>query len=57
MHSTEQTAHVGLEIINETESLATSKSSTKLLPRVRHGFDSANNSYGLINLQRNCFHE
>jgi hypothetical protein len=33
------------------ESLRTQKPSTKLLPRVTHGFDSANNSWGLRNNQ------
>jgi hypothetical protein len=47
MHSTAQIAHVGLEIINKTESLATQKSSTKLLPRVMQGFDSAKSPCGL----------
>jgi hypothetical protein len=92
MHSIAQTAHVGLEIINEnrvpgdsqiinetastgdawirqrkepmramqsstqTESLPNQKSSTKLLPQVTHGFDSANSTCGLRHLQRNCFH-
>jgi hypothetical protein len=32
------------------------KSSTKVLPRVTNGFDSANSPCGLKNLQRNCFH-
>jgi len=56
-----------LEIINETAStgdtwirqrkhpLWTQNSSTKLLPRVTHGFDSANSPCGLRNHQRNCF--
>jgi len=38
---------VGLEIFNETESLATQKSSTKLLPLVTHALDSANSPCGL----------
>jgi len=56
MHSTAQTAHVGLEIINQTESLTTRKCSTKMIPRVTHGFDSANSPYLLRNHQRKCFH-
>jgi hypothetical protein len=47
MDSTAQTAHGASEIINETESLATRKSSTKLVPQVTHAFDSANSPYGL----------
>jgi hypothetical protein len=35
------------------QSLQNQKSSTKLLPRVTHGFDSANSTCGLRNLQRN----
>jgi len=31
------------------------KYSSKVLPLVTHGFDSANSPYGLRNLQRNCF--
>jgi hypothetical protein len=54
MDSTAQSAPVASEIINETastggawirqrkQSLGTQKSSTKLVPRVPHGFDSAN---------------
>jgi len=68
MDSTAQTAPVALEIFNETVStgdawirqrkqpLRPQKSSPKVLPRVTHGFDSANSPYGLRNLQRNCFH-
>jgi len=56
------------EIINETASTGDAwirhskqpmwpqKSSTKVLPRVTHGFDSANSPWCLKNLQRNCFH-
>jgi len=56
------------EIINENAStgdacirqrkqpLRLQKSSTKLLPRVTHGFDSANSPCGLRNHQRNCFY-
>jgi len=44
------------EIINETESLATRKSSTKLLQRVTHAFESATSPSGLRNLHRKCFH-
>jgi len=40
----------------KTESLSSQKSLTKLLPRVTHGFDSANSSCGLRNHQRNCCH-
>jgi len=35
------------------QSLQNQKSSTKLLPRVTYGFDSANSTCGLRNLQRN----
>jgi len=92
MDSTAQTAHVGLEIINEnlvagdskiinetaytgeawirqrkepmwalksstkTQSLQNQKSSTKLLPRVLHAFDSANSPCGLRNHQRKLSH-
>jgi hypothetical protein len=56
MDSTAQTAHGASEIINETESLATRKSSTKLLQRVTHAFESANSPSGLRNLHRKCFH-
>jgi hypothetical protein len=57
-----------LEIINESAStgdecirqrkqpLRPPKSSSKVLPRVTHGFDSANSPCSLKNLQRNCFH-
>jgi hypothetical protein len=38
------------------ESLSNQKSSTKVLPRVTHGFDSANSPCGLRNIHRNCFH-
>jgi len=40
----------------KTESLPNQKSSTKLLPRVTHGLESANSTFGLRNHQRNCFH-
>jgi len=56
MDSTAQTAHWASEIINETESLVSRKSSTKLLQRVTQAFDSANSPSDLRNLQRNCFH-
>jgi hypothetical protein len=56
MDSTAQTAHGASEIINESESLATRKSSTKLLQRVTHAFESANSPNGLRNLHRKCFH-
>jgi hypothetical protein len=36
-----------LKSSTKTQSLATQKSSTKLLPRVMHGFDSANSPRGL----------
>jgi hypothetical protein len=67
MDSTAQTAPVALENINETSStgdewirqrkehLRPQKSSTKLLPLVTHGFDSANSACGFRNLQRNSF--
>jgi hypothetical protein len=57
-----------LKIINETasmgdawigqrkQSMGPHKSSTKLLPRVTRGLDSANCPWGLRNHQRNCFH-
>jgi hypothetical protein len=63
MDSTAQKTQVASEIINETastgdawirhrnEPLLTQKSSTKLLPMVTHGFDSANSPYGLRNNQ------
>jgi len=38
------------------ESLPNQKSSTKLLPRVTHGLDIANNPCGHRNHQRKCFH-
>jgi hypothetical protein len=41
----------------KTESLPNQKSSTKLLPRVRHGFDSANSPFGLRNHHRKRFHK
>jgi hypothetical protein len=56
------------EIINETASTGDAwirhskpsmwpqKSSTKVLPRVTHGFDSANSPCGLRNIHRNFFH-
>jgi hypothetical protein len=65
---TAQKAHVASEIINETastgdawigqlkQSMGPQKLSTKLLPRVTPGFDSANNPCALRNLQRNGFH-
>jgi hypothetical protein len=56
MDSNAQTAHGASEIINETESLATRKSSTKLLQRVTHAFERANSPCGLRNLHRKCFH-
>jgi hypothetical protein len=40
----------------KTKSLPTQKLSTKLLPWVMRGFDSANSPCGLRNLQWNCFH-
>jgi hypothetical protein len=67
MDSTAQTAPAASEIFNETAStrdpsirqrkqhLRPQKSSTKLLPLVTHGFDSANSPCGFRNLQRNCF--
>jgi len=68
MDSTAQTAPPTSEIITENAStgdacirqrkqpLRLQKSSTKLLPRVTHVFDSANSPCGLRNHQRNCFH-
>ena len=68
MDSTAQATHVASEIINETastgdawigqrkQSMGPQKSSTKLLPRVTRGLDSANSPWGLRNHQRNCFH-
>jgi len=68
MHSKAQTAPTASETLNETAStgdawirqrklpIGPQKSSTKLLPRVTHAFDSANSPCGLRNLQRNCFH-
>jgi hypothetical protein len=56
------------EIINESASTGDAwirhskqpmwpqKASTKVLPRVTHGFDSANSPCGLKNIHRNCFH-
>jgi hypothetical protein len=38
----------------KTESLSTQKPSMEMLPRVTHGFDSANSTFGLRNHQRNC---
>jgi hypothetical protein len=58
-----------LEIINESSStgdacirqrkqpLRPQKYSSKLLPLVTHGFDSANSPSGLRNHHRNCFDE
>jgi hypothetical protein len=40
----------------KTKSMLTHKSSTKMLARVTHGFDSAKSPCGLKNHQRNCFH-
>jgi len=37
----------------KTESLATQKSSTKLLPRVMHGFDSAKTHVGFEIINKN----
>jgi len=68
MHSTPQTAPAASEIFNETaytgdawirqrtQPMGLQKSSTKMLPRVTHAFDSAHSPYGLRNLQRNYFH-
>jgi hypothetical protein len=68
MDSTAETAPAASEIFNETVStrdawirqrkqpLRPQKSSTKLLPLVTHGFDSANSPCGFRNHQRNCFH-
>jgi len=68
MDSTAETAPAVSEIFIETAStgdawirkrkqpLWLQKTSTKLLPRVTNGFDSAKSSCGLRNLQRNCFH-
>jgi hypothetical protein len=68
MDSTPQTAPAASEIFIETAStgdvwirqrkqpLQPPKSSSKVLPRVTHGFDTANSPCGLKNLQRNCFH-
>jgi len=67
MDSTAQTAPMASENINETSStgdewirqrkehVRPQKSSTKLLPLVTHGFDSANSPCGFRNLQRNSF--
>jgi hypothetical protein len=64
MDSTAQTAPVASEIFNETASMGDpwirqrkqplwlQKSSTKLLPRVTHAFNSAHNPCGLRNHQR-----
>ena len=38
----------------KTESLSTQKPSMEMLPRVTHGFDRANSTFGLRNHQRNC---
>ena len=68
MDSTAQTTPPPSEIFNETVStgdawirhhkqpLRPHKSSPKVLPRVTHGFDSANGPCGLRILQRNYFH-
>ena len=68
MDSTAETAPAASEIINESAStrdpwirqrkqpLWLQKTSTKLLPRVTNGFDSAKRTCGLRNLQQNCFH-
>jgi len=80
MDSTDQTAPAASEIFNETASTGDAwirqrkqpmwlqKSSSKVLPRVTHAFDSANSPFGLRshylklsrwrlkNHQRNCFH-
>jgi len=68
MDSTTQTGPRASEITNETPStcdawigqrkqpLVTSKSLTKLLRWVTHGFDSANSPYGHRNHQRKCSH-
>jgi len=68
LDGTAQTAPLASQIINETAStgdawirqreqpLGTTKSSTKLLRRVTHGFYSAISPYGLRNHQWNCFH-
>jgi len=68
MDSTAQTSPAASEIFNETASSGDAcirqrkqpvrhqKSSTKLIPLVTHGFDSANTHSGLRNHQRNCFH-
>jgi len=68
MDSTAETPPAASEIFNETGStgdgwirqcrqpLLPQKSSPKVLPRVTHGFDSANGPFGLRNLQRKCFH-
>jgi len=45
-----------LKSSTKTESLHNQKSSTKQLPRVRHGLDIANSPCGHRNHQRNCFH-
>jgi len=68
MDSTAPTAPAASEIFNETAStddvciqerkqpLRPQKSSTKLLPLVTHGFDSANSPCGFRNHHRKCFH-
>jgi len=68
MHSTAQTARAASEIFNETASTSDAcirqrkqplwhqTSSTKMILRVTHGFDSANSPCGLRNLQRKWFH-
>jgi len=64
MHLTAQTTPAAAEIFNETAStgdpwirqrkqpMGLQKSSTKMLPRVTHAFDSANSPCGLRNHQR-----
>jgi len=68
MDSTAETAPAASEICIETAStgdawirqrkqpLWLQKSSTKLLPLVTHGFDSANSPFGFRKHQRNFFH-
>jgi hypothetical protein len=68
MDSTAQTTPAASEIFNETASprdpwirqrkqlQRPQKSSTKLLPLVTHGFDSANSPYGFRKHQQNFFH-
>jgi len=45
-----------LKSTTKTQSLQNQKSSTKLLPRVMHGLDIANNPWGHRNHQRKYFH-